>query len=148
MQITKEGDCSYNGKTTTSSEKAFPSLPERAVTANLLLERLELKRDIALIKADLIKRSEVVTKLGGLLRSSPIGIDIGGQNISAEQAADARPDDYRVVGRGVVSTEDRGHSGKIKSKGQGQISLPHFCLLPFALMVRCGYSRGGAIDGG
>ena len=53
---------------------------ERAVTANLLLERLELKRDIALIKADLIKRSEVVTKLGGLLRSSPLGIDIGGQN--------------------------------------------------------------------
>jgi hypothetical protein len=63
---------------------------ERAVTANLLLERLELKRDIASIKADLIKRAEVITKLGGLLRSSPLAVDIGGQNISAEFAARAQ----------------------------------------------------------
>jgi hypothetical protein len=59
---------------------------ERTVTANLLLERLELKRDIALIKADLIKRSDVITKLGALLRSSPQAVDIGGQSISSEYA--------------------------------------------------------------
>jgi hypothetical protein len=65
----------------------MPDDHERAVTANLLLERLELKRDIASIKADLIKRAEVITKLGGLLRSSPHAVDLGGQHISAEFAS-------------------------------------------------------------
>ena len=68
----------------------MPDDHERAVTANLLLERLELKRDIAFIKADLIKRAEVMTKLGGLLRSSPHAVDLGGQNISAEFASRAQ----------------------------------------------------------
>lgn len=63
---------------------------ERAFTANLLLERLELKRDIASIKADLIKRAESITKLGGLLRSSPLSVDLGGQDISAEFASRAQ----------------------------------------------------------
>jgi len=63
---------------------------DRAFTANLLLERLELKRDIASIKADLIKRAEVITKLGGLLRSSPLAVDIGGQHISTEFASRAQ----------------------------------------------------------
>src|SRR6266705_2849675 len=43
-----------------------------------------------------------------------------GQNISAEQAADARPDDYRVVGRGVVATEDRRHGETSNQKAEGK----------------------------
>ena len=49
---------------------------QRAVAANLLLERVELKRDIALLKADLSKSADTIIKLGNLLRSNPQVVDI------------------------------------------------------------------------
>ena len=37
---------------------------QRALAGSLLLERLELRRDIAALKADLIKRAETIVKFG------------------------------------------------------------------------------------
>jgi hypothetical protein len=63
---------------------------QRTALANSLLERVEMKRDIAQIKAELVKRADAITKLGGLLRSSPQLIDIGGQNMSPDFAQRAQ----------------------------------------------------------
>ena len=63
---------------------------QRAVAAYLLLERVELKRDIAAIKADLAKRAEAIVKLGGLLRSNPHVIEIDEQPLSTEYAQRAQ----------------------------------------------------------
>jgi hypothetical protein len=63
---------------------------QRALAAHLLLERVELKRDIAHIKAELVKRAEGFAKLGSLLRSSPLVIDLDGQEMSPEHAARAQ----------------------------------------------------------
>jgi chorismate mutase len=57
---------------------------QRALAANLLLERVELKRDIALIKADLSKRAEALIKFGGLLRSNPHVVDLDDQPMTPE----------------------------------------------------------------
>jgi hypothetical protein len=57
---------------------------QRALAANLLLERVELKRDIALIKADLSKRAEMLIKFGGLLRSNSHVVNLDDQPMSAE----------------------------------------------------------------
>jgi hypothetical protein len=57
---------------------------QRMQAANLLLERVELKRDIALIKADLSKRAETLIKFGGLLRSNPHVVDLDDQPMTAE----------------------------------------------------------------
>jgi hypothetical protein len=63
---------------------------ERMRAANLLLERVELKRDIAVIKADLSKRAEALIKLGNLLRSNPHVVDIDEQNLQGEYAPRAQ----------------------------------------------------------
>ncbi len=63
---------------------------ERARAANLLLERVELKRDIAALKVDLSKRAEVLIKLGNLLRSNPHVVDIDQQNLPGDYAARAQ----------------------------------------------------------
>jgi hypothetical protein len=57
---------------------------QRSLAAHLLLERVELKRDIALIKADLSKRADVMIKLGGLLRSNPHVVNIDEQHMPPE----------------------------------------------------------------
>ena len=57
---------------------------QRAVAANLLLERVELKRDIALLKAELSKRADAIIKLGNLLRSNPQVVDIDEQPMPPE----------------------------------------------------------------
>jgi hypothetical protein len=59
----------------------------RTVAANLLLERVELKRDIAQLKADLTKRADAFVKLGNLLRASPQNINMDEQEMPAEHAA-------------------------------------------------------------
>lgn len=63
---------------------------QRALAANLLLERVELKRDIAQIKADLSKRADAIVKLGGLLRTNPQAIDIDEQTMTPEFAQRAQ----------------------------------------------------------
>jgi hypothetical protein len=60
---------------------------QRTLAANLLLERVELKRDIAQLKADLTKRAEAFVKLGNLLRSSPQVINLDEQEMAPDQAA-------------------------------------------------------------
>ena len=60
---------------------------QRTVAANLLLERVELKRDIAQLKADLTKRADAFVKLGNLLRSSPQVVNMDEQEMPADQAA-------------------------------------------------------------
>jgi len=57
---------------------------QRNKVAYLLLERLELKRDIAGIKNDLSRRADAVVKVGGLLRSNPHVIGIDDQNITGD----------------------------------------------------------------
>src|SRR5687767_4569316 len=63
---------------------------ERTRAANLLLERVELKRDIAVLKADLSKRAEVLIKLGNLLRSNPHVVDIDEQSLQGDYAPRAQ----------------------------------------------------------
>ena len=63
---------------------------QRTLAANLLLERVELKRDIAQLKADLSKRAEVIIKLGNLLRSNAHVVDIDGQNMPPDYAPRAQ----------------------------------------------------------
>jgi hypothetical protein len=58
--------------------------------AHLLLERVELKRDIANVKADLLKRADAFVKLGTLLRSSPQIINLDDQQMSSDYAARAQ----------------------------------------------------------
>jgi hypothetical protein len=67
-----------------------PDDSQRALAANLLLERVELKRDIVAIKAELSKRAEAIVKLGGLLRSNPHVIEIDEQPVSTEYAPRAQ----------------------------------------------------------
>ena len=64
--------------------------PQRALAANLLLERVELKRDIAALKFDLARRAEALVKLGGLLRSNPHVVTIDEQALSPEYAQRAQ----------------------------------------------------------
>ncbi len=52
---------------------------QRMLAANLLLERVEMKRDVAQIKAELTKKAELLIKFGGLLRSNPHVVDIDDQ---------------------------------------------------------------------
>jgi hypothetical protein len=63
---------------------------QRTLVAHLLLERVELKRDIAQLKADLVKRADAFVKLGNLLRSSPHVINLDDQEMSPDQAARAQ----------------------------------------------------------
>ena len=63
---------------------------QRALAANLLLERVELKRDIAALKAELAKRAETVIKFGNLLRSNPQVVDIDEQNMPPDYASRAQ----------------------------------------------------------
>jgi hypothetical protein len=63
---------------------------KRSLAANLLLERVELKRDIAHLKADLTKRADVFVKLGNLLRSSPQVVSMDDQQMPPDQAARAQ----------------------------------------------------------
>jgi hypothetical protein len=63
---------------------------QRTVAANLLLERVELKRDIAQLKADLTKRADSFVKLGNLLRSSPQVVSMDDQEMPSDQAARAQ----------------------------------------------------------
>jgi chorismate mutase len=63
---------------------------QRTLAAQLLLERVELKRDIAQLKADLVKRAEAFVKLGNLLRSSPHVINLDDQEMPPDQAARAQ----------------------------------------------------------
>src|SRR3954463_9350314 len=63
---------------------------QRILAAHLLLERVELKRDIAHLKVDLTKRADAFVKLGNLLRSSPQVVSIDDQEIPTEQAARAQ----------------------------------------------------------
>ena len=51
----------------------------RALAGGLLLELLELRRDIAVIKADLTRRAEILVKFGNQLRSNPQVIEIDEQ---------------------------------------------------------------------
>lgn len=60
------------------------STEQRTLAANLLLERVELKRDIAQIKAELSKRADAIIKFGGLLRSNPHVVDIDEQPMTTE----------------------------------------------------------------
>jgi hypothetical protein len=66
------------------------SQEQRAFAANLLLERVELKRDIAQIKADLSKRADAIVKLGGLLRTNPHVIDIDEQTMPPDYTSRAQ----------------------------------------------------------
>jgi hypothetical protein len=67
------------------------SIPDqRTLAANLLLERVELKRDIAHLKADLTKRADAFIKLGNLLRSSPQVVSMDDQEMSPDQSARAQ----------------------------------------------------------
>ena len=78
---------------TVSQKQRIPEMSkdeQRALAANLLLERVELKRDIALLKAELAKRADVIIKLGNLLRSSPQVVDIDEQPIPPEYAQRAQ----------------------------------------------------------
>ena len=63
---------------------------QRTLAANLLLERVELKRDIAHLKADLTKRADAFVKLGNLLRSSPQVVCMDDQEMPPDQAARAQ----------------------------------------------------------
>src|SRR4051794_30574864 len=63
---------------------------QRILAANLLLERVELKRDIAQLKADLTKRADAFVKLGNLMRSSAQVINMDEQEMPADQAARAQ----------------------------------------------------------
>ena len=63
---------------------------KRALAANLLLERVEMKRDIALIKAELAKKAELLIKFGGLLRSNPHVVDIDDQPMTSDYAQRAQ----------------------------------------------------------
>ena len=63
---------------------------QRTHAANLLLERVELKRDIAQLKADLTKRADAFVKLGNLLRSSPQVVSLDDQELPPDQAARAQ----------------------------------------------------------
>jgi hypothetical protein len=63
---------------------------QRTLAANLLLERVELKRDIAVIKADLSKRAEALIKFGGLLRSNPHVVELDDQPMSGEYSQRAQ----------------------------------------------------------
>ena len=58
---------------------------QRTLAANLLLERVELKRDIAHLKADLTKRADVFVKLGNLLRSSPQVVSLDDQELPPDR---------------------------------------------------------------
>lgn len=57
---------------------------QRMLAANLLLERVELKRDITQIKSDLSKRAEVMVKLGTVLRSNPHVVNLDEQELPAD----------------------------------------------------------------
>ena len=63
---------------------------QRQVAANLLLERVEMKRDIALIKAELSKRAETMIKLGTLLRSNPLVLNLDEQELPPDYAQRAQ----------------------------------------------------------
>ncbi len=63
---------------------------QRMLAANLLLERVEMKRDIAQIKAELSKRAEAMVKLGTVLRSNPAAVSLDEQLLSAEYAQRAQ----------------------------------------------------------
>jgi hypothetical protein len=63
---------------------------KRTLAANLLLERVELKRDITQLKADLTKRADAFIKLGNLLRSSPHVVSMDDQQMPPDHAARAQ----------------------------------------------------------
>jgi hypothetical protein len=63
---------------------------KRALAGSLLLERLELKRDIAALKADLLKRAEVIVKFGSQLRANPQVIAIDDQALPPDYAQRAQ----------------------------------------------------------
>jgi hypothetical protein len=63
---------------------------QRTLAGSLLLERLELRRDIAAIKADLGKRADILVKFGNMLRSNPQVIEIDEQSLPAEYAQRAQ----------------------------------------------------------
>lgn len=63
---------------------------ERVRAGSLLLERLELRRDIASIKADLAKKAEILVKFGNQLRSNPQVVEIDEQSPSPEFAQRAQ----------------------------------------------------------
>ena len=60
---------------------------QRTLAAGLLLERVELKRDIAQLKVELTKRADAFVKLGNLLRSSPQVINMDDQGMPPDQAS-------------------------------------------------------------
>jgi hypothetical protein len=63
---------------------------QRTRAANLLLERVELKRDIAQLKGDLTRRADSVVKLGSLLRSNPQVLQIDDQTLPPDYAQRAQ----------------------------------------------------------
>jgi len=94
---------------------------ERAKAANLLLERVELKRDIAQLKADLAKRADVLIKLGNLLRSNPHVVDIDDQTIQGDYAARAQKfnsEDLDSKRTAVLCDELRAKTEKLTSAEQ------------------------------
>ena len=94
---------------------------QRAIAANLLLERLELKRDIAQIKADLSKRAESVVKLGTLLRSNPQVIDIDDQTLPPDYVQRAQKfssEDLDPKRLGVLVDELRTKTDKLTTAEQ------------------------------
>ena len=63
---------------------------QRALAGSLLLERLELRRDIAAIKADLGKKADTLVKFGNMLRSNPQVIEVDDQPMPPEYAQRAQ----------------------------------------------------------
>src|SRR6185436_11890379 len=63
---------------------------QRTLAANLLLERVELKRDIAQLKADLTRRADAIVKIGSLLRSNPQVLQIDDQALPGDYAQRAQ----------------------------------------------------------
>jgi hypothetical protein len=59
---------------------------QRALAGSLLLERVELRRDIAAVKTDLGKKADTLVKFGNMLRSNPLVIEVDEQPMPADYA--------------------------------------------------------------
>jgi hypothetical protein len=94
---------------------------QRALAANLLLERVELKRDMAAIKSDLAKRADSFVKLGTLLRSNPFVIAVDDQSVSDEYAPRVQrftSDDFNAKRIGDLSDELRTKTERLNAVEQ------------------------------
>ena len=63
---------------------------QRTLAANLLLERVEMKRDIAQLKLDLSRKAEAMIKFGNLIRSNPHAVCVDEQEMQPDYASRAQ----------------------------------------------------------